>query len=478
MTAPATAALARLGEITGREHFITDSPALAGYEVDGTRPAAAVRPGSAEEVAEIVRFAAAEKLALIACGARTKLGIGAPPARYDVAVDLSRLDRVIAYDPGDLTLGVEPGIGVAKLSAVLAEQGQFLPLAVPYTNRATLGGTLASGVDSPLRQCYGTARDFVLGMEFVTGEGASAKSGGRVVKSVAGYDLHKLMLGALGTLGILTRINFKTFPLPAASRGFLAAFGSLAGALELRRRIVSSPLQPLTLDILSPSLAELFARATPAPPEPQLFARGGAGADETLPLPGPWFPTSDWLLAAGFGGSEKVLQRSADDLARYAAEAGAKSTLVLDDEDRPKVWGRLREAIPLLLEASPAATILKLSLPPANLGPVSEAAAAIAARAGLPCAQLLRGCGVFYLALLPAKAGAGVTASLAAACAEAGKAAEQFGGSATIPWCPRELKPSVSLWWPVRGDLALMKKVKAVMDPHNILAPGRFLGGI
>jgi len=71
-----------------------------------------------------------------------------------------------------------------------------------------------------------------------------------------------------------------------------------------------------------------------------------------------------------------------------------------------------------------------------------------------------------------------VTASLAAACAEVSKAAEQFGGSATIPWCPRELKPSVSLWWPVRGDLALMKKVKAVMDPHNILAPGRFLGGI
>src|SRR5690242_2151884 len=147
-----------------------------------------------------------------------------PPSRYDLAVDMNRLDHVISYDPGDLTLSVESGITVAKLAAALAEHNQFLPLEVPFYDRATIGGTLSSGVDSPLRQLYGTPRDFVLGMEFVTGEGALAKSGGRVVKNVTGYDLHKLMLGAIGSLGIITRINFKTFPLPSATATFIASF--------------------------------------------------------------------------------------------------------------------------------------------------------------------------------------------------------------------------------------------------------------
>ncbi len=124
--------------------------------------------------------------------------MGAAPRQYDLALDLTRLDRVIAYDPGDMTLSVEPGIPLRRIESALAEHRQFLPLVVPFMDRATVGGTIASGVDSPLRQFYGTARDYVLGIEFVTGDGASAKSGGRVVKNVSGYDLHKLMIGALG----------------------------------------------------------------------------------------------------------------------------------------------------------------------------------------------------------------------------------------------------------------------------------------
>ena len=201
-------------------------------------------PASSDEVAEIVKFAAAEKLALVPCGARTKLAMGLVPRQYDLALDLTRLDRVVAYDPADLTLSVEPGITLQKLGAVLAEHKQWLPLAVPYMEHATIGGTIASGVDTALRQMYGTARDYVLGMEFVTGQGAAAKSGGRVVKNVTGYDMHKLMIGALGTLGVMTKINFRTFPLPVATRGFVARFASADGALELRHSIAHSPLNP------------------------------------------------------------------------------------------------------------------------------------------------------------------------------------------------------------------------------------------
>ena len=165
-------------------------------------------------------------MSIVACGARSKLAIGSPPSRYDVALDLTRLDRVMAYDPDDLTLSVEAGVPLRTLAQTLAEHQQFLPLAVPFLDQTTMGGLIASGVDSPLRQFYGTARDFLLGMEFVTGEGVAAKSGGRVVKNVAGYDLHKVMIGALGTLGVITRVNFKTFPMPIQTRGFVARFAT------------------------------------------------------------------------------------------------------------------------------------------------------------------------------------------------------------------------------------------------------------
>ncbi|MGA8143211.1 MAG: FAD-binding oxidoreductase, partial [Candidatus Acidiferrales bacterium] len=252
---------ARLPDIAGAEHVSTDPAVLSGYAVDGKSPTAAVRPGSNEEVVDIIKYAAAEKLGLIPCGARTKLGIGLPPIRYDLALDMSRLDRVIAYDPGDLTLSVEAGVPLRKIAAVLAEHRQFLPLAVPYFDYATVGGTIASGVDTPLRQFYGTARDYVLGMEFVIGEGIHAKSGGCVVKNVTGYDLHKLMIGALGTLGIITRVNFKTFPMPVSSRGFVATFQNLEGAIDMRHRIAQSALTPMTFELLSPRVAELFAGA-------------------------------------------------------------------------------------------------------------------------------------------------------------------------------------------------------------------------
>jgi glycolate oxidase FAD binding subunit len=466
MTAHASTALARLAGIAGAEHIVQDPLLLAPYAVDGVAPLAAVRPGSAEEVAEIVRIAATEKVALIPLGARTKAGIGAPPARYDLALDLARLDRVVAYDPDDLTLGVEAGIPLARLAGLLAAQKQHVPLAVPFAALTTVGGTIASGVDSPLRQLYGTARDFVLGIEFVTGEGNRVKSGGRVVKNVAGYDLHKLLIGSLGTLGVITRVNFRTFPQPLASRGFLASFTSLGDALQLRRRIVESPLAPLTLEILSPEVARTFAEREPLT------------LGEAIPSAAPWLSGAEWTLAAAFGGHEPLLARYAGDLARMAEESHAARAAVLGDAERPAVWGRLREAIPLLLEASPAATMVKMAMVPAAFAAAVERARQIAARNELPAAQLLRAAGAVYVALLPPEKGEETIARLARAVEELRQAATELEASALVEWCPAELKRRVDVWGTPRGDVELMRRLKKVFDPAGILSPGRFYGGI
>ncbi|MFZ0333210.1 MAG: FAD-binding oxidoreductase, partial [Candidatus Acidiferrales bacterium] len=145
MSAPATVHHSRIADIVGARNVITDPEDLAAYSVDALAPQIAARPATAPQVSALVEFAVAENLAVIPTAARTKLSIGLPPARYDLAIDMARLDRVISYDPGDLTLSVEPGIRLARLAKVLAEHNQFLPLAVPFFERATVGGTLASG---------------------------------------------------------------------------------------------------------------------------------------------------------------------------------------------------------------------------------------------------------------------------------------------------------------------------------------------
>ena len=455
MTSPASS-VPRLEKLLGAGQVLTDPAELASYAVDGCIPSAVVQPADAAAVAEVVRFAAAEKLALIPCGARTKLSIGMPPSRYDLAVDLRRLKSVAHYDPGDLTLSVDAGMPLAEIEPLLAAHGQFLPLAVPFWARTTAGGTIASGVDSPLRQFYGSPRDFLLGMEFVSGSGARTKSGGRVVKNVTGYDLHKLLAGSLGTLGIITRIHFKTFPLLPERRGFLAAFSELATALDFRRRIAASPLSPSTLDLLSPEAASLFVPHSP----------------------GDWFSSGRWMLLAGYGGEPVVLARYERDLARLAQESAAIGTAVLDDAARSLVWDRLREAVPLFLEASPAATILKVTLLPAQLREALDLLLATARDGALPAAVLARAMGIVYFALLPNSAGGDTLEKLARFCDSAFTLAQALGGHVSIPWCPLELKRRVNVWGPSRGDFALLQRVKNVFDPAGIFSPGRFVGAL
>jgi glycolate oxidase FAD binding subunit len=455
----------RLPDIVGAAHVINDPAQLAYYEVDGKKPGAAVRPGSREEIAEIVKFAAAENLAMIPTGARTKLGIGLPPARYDVALDMTRFDRLIAYDPADLTLAVEAGHSLSKLVGVLGDHRQFLPLLVPYFSRTTVGGTIAAGVDSPLRQYYGTARDYVLGMEYVTGEGVLAKSGGRVVKNVSGYDLHKLMIGSLGTLGVIVSVNFKTFPSALGSRGFVATFENAERALEMRERAARSALTPLTMEILSPHVAELFAG--------EVAARIGSGAMQPNLI-----SAKHWAFTSGYAGNEKALARYETDYRRMAEELRAVNVTVLDENTRPPAFSRKREFIPIALSASPATTIMKISVLPARMQEALAEAQRAAERNSLEWAAMARGIGVIYLALLPRERDDQSRTRVANATNDILAAAAKLNGHATIPWAPSEWKSALKIWGFARADFAEMQKVKQVFDPQGIMAPGRFVGGL
>ena len=458
MSPAAPASLSRLQEIVGAEHVLIDGEVRAARAVDGLTPSAVVRPADAAQVAEVVRFAAAAKLAVIPSGSGTKLGIGAPPSRYDLALDLSRMNHILAYDPRDLTLGVEPGVRIADLLRTLAEQKQFLPLAVPFADRATLGGIAAANSSSPLRHAFGGVRDFCLGMEFITGDGTASKSGGRVVKNVSGYDLHKLLIGSLGTLGVITRVNFRTFPLPPAQKTFVASFESAEAAFALCRSIARSPLELVIVEVADPRASEIV-----------FSARG-----KVQPAP------KNWLVIATTAGQAPVVERHARDLARLAVEAGAAEFFTLEDAEQSSALEQVREFPRLAAQSSAYAAIFRINALPTAMSRLAITVAEVAARHGLRSATMARAAGIHYAALLSSPDDAAAVEHLTHAAREVFElcATPEIAARAMLEWCPTELKRAVSVWGAPREDFPLMARMKKVFDPSGILAPGRFAGGL
>ena len=452
---------ARLESVAGADRVSAGAEICDKYAVDGVAPSAVVKPASVEEVAEMVRFAKSEKLALIACGNRTKLGIGMPPARYDFALDMTGLNRIAYYDPDDLTLSVDAGIGLADLAETLAKENQFVPLAVPFFEECTVGGTIASGIGSMLRNSYGSGRDFLLGAEFVNDAGALTKSGGRVVKNVTGYDLHKLLIGSLGTLAVITRLNFRTFPIPQSCGRLVATFSSNEAILKFQAAIAKSPLTPNSFQILGPEAAQRL---------------GEFEQERDAPLPS-WFAPGHWHVCVGFEGAEPVLRRYSSDLVQYAKQSGAASCHLLEKSVSESLGGGLRELLKLLSWSGPAATVFKIDMLPAFPVDILRLRE-LANRLAIPCAIFANLPGPLYFALERKALDDGSIATLAQIASSVFEYAASHSGQASILFCHAELKRLVNVWGPARKDAELMRRVKTAFDPQNIFAPGRFVAGI
>lgn len=460
MSPVSEALLSKLEAIVGAEHFSAEWEEVAQFDVDGESPTALLAPADPAQLAEVVRLAAHDGLALLAVGTQTKLDFGGVPARYDLAVLTTRLNRVLSYDPGDLTLTVEAGVRLSDLQKHLAERSQWLPLDPPFAPAGTIGGILAANSTGPLRHGFGTARDFLLGMEFVHGDGTPVKSGSRVVKSVAGYDLHKLMIGSLGTLGIITTLNFRTFPLPPASITLMATFHQMDSALALRAAIGESPLQPRALDVASPRMTRLFNI-------PDDYA---AGTIE--------FPEGRWSVLLSAAGHASVVARHTLDFRHMAESAGALTVINLQGPEETAFWQRVTNGPYEMATLSEADTVMKLTALPSRLSPLLAAIEQAAGNSEMAVATLVRGPGVVYVTLTPDDSDEKTVGRLAAACQAIFEAARAAGGHGLIERCPTELKRAIGVWGASREDLSLMQKVKSTFDPKSIFAPGRYVGGI
>jgi glycolate dehydrogenase FAD-binding subunit len=219
------------------------SGVAAAHLIDGKQPKLVCRPQSVEQIAAALRLCSEAEAAVIPRGGGTAMAIGNLPRRADVVIETGKLNHVIEHDHANLTATVQSGITLNAVQTSLAPEKQFVPLDAPFPERATIGGIVTTNLNGPRRSYYGSVRDLVIGMRVVLASGEQIKAGGKVVKNVAGYDMCKLFVGSLGTLGIVTEVTLRMAPI-AERTATLITSGTLTQAERFTDELSRSQLLP------------------------------------------------------------------------------------------------------------------------------------------------------------------------------------------------------------------------------------------
>jgi glycolate oxidase FAD binding subunit len=431
--------------IVGPPHVLTGAD-CAPYVLDGRTPEAVAVPGSKEEVAAVLLAAAEAGLPVVPWGGGTRMGIGSPPARSSVVVVLTRLNRLLEHEPGDLTATVEAGITLATLQGELGKRGQWLSLDPAQPDWTTLGGVLSSNDAGPRRHLYGSCRDLLIGLTVITAAGAIVKGGGKVVKNVAGYDLPKLFIGAFGTLGVIVEATVKLRPRPDADRLVIARFGHLKEAGAAARAVMASDLLPSALDLLDGE------------------ALRGLGMSGEVAA-----------LLIGVDGILEQVEWQCAEVEHLLRPQGLIDARVLDGADRDAAWrargGLGHGAFP------ETAAVMRWSVLPAQVTEVMEHGAAVAQRAGLRAA-LASHAGVGVVDAVLAGGGRADASAITSVLSEWRALVHAAGGQALIESAPLAVKEQVPVWDDPGPTLRIMQRIKSQLDPNGLLNPGRFVGGI
>jgi len=427
---------------------------IANAIAPGTKIDSIVYPNSQTELAEVIGLASRKRWGVLPMGGGSKLDWGGlvktepmnppypplvrggielsePPflrgAGGIIAVSCDRINHLIDHAVGDLTVTLEAGMKFAQLQEILAKRGQFLPLDPSYAETATMGGIIATGDTGSWRQRYRGVRDCLLGITFVRADGKIAKAGGRVVKNVAGYDLMKLLTGSYGTLGVISQVTMRVYPLPEASTTVILT-GEIADLIQAKQTLLSSALTPTALDLLSTQLGEKLG-----------LGKGLA-------------------LVVRFQNIAASVKEQSSRLLEVGNLLGLKGITYIDN-DEFNFWQRLKEIIfkPVL-----DSTIL------CKIGVTPSAAVNILAELNLADALIHGGSGVGILRFN------GATEMLL----QVRRQCESQGGFLSILKAKPEIKQQLDVWGYQGNALNLMQQIKRQFDPENILSPHRFVGGI
>jgi glycolate oxidase FAD binding subunit len=411
--------------VPGQQVSAEEQPRLS---VDGLLPSSIMRPADAEDAARGLRLCDRAPAAVVVWGGGTQMRLGAEPRRYDVALSTRSMTRLLEYEPADLTCRVEAGMTIDHLQSELRAHGQRLPLDPPHPERGTVGGMVAANANGLSRARYGTVRDWVIGIAVAYPSGKVARAGGKVVKNVAGYDLMKLHIGALGTLGLVAEVNFKVQAQPEAQASLLGHFEASQPAIEAATRLAHQ--------YLAPSASIVLDRTA-------LWACG---------MTADW----RWTLALKLEGYALEVEAARDQAVRVLREAGGH----VEGQDIPAAfWDAARD----WSAPEDDAVLFRAITPIHGLQPVVDAIPVDAHAIAQPASGLVD---------------VRVPANTAAATLQRLRAAAGDQGQIVVQAAPPSLKPALDVWGPPPPGFPIMRALKQALDPNGILNPGRFVGGI
>jgi glycolate oxidase FAD binding subunit len=391
------------------------TPDLASFE-------SVANPATPLEVAEILRGAADDGRAVVPVGGGGALTIGNPTSAAAIGLSTRGMNRIIDYQPTDMTLSVEAGATLADVAAVLAEHGQMLPIEAPLPASATIGGLLATALTGPRRYGGGTLRDVIIGISVSYPDGTVGKAGGLVVKNVSGFDMMRIHYGALGTLGVITSANFKVMPIPRSEFTVTHPLRSLHEAGEILTMLRSPSVRPVSL---------------------VLQLRDGT-----------------WTLIARFEGRESGLKAVASTVTGFLEVRDRH-----DDRESAAFWQRYMDDRAF---ADPAEVRLQVRTWPTGIVGVIDRALSVLY--GTDRAEIEPGIGQAILSWSHTTID---SASLIRSIRDATP-----GISVTVLAAPDEVKKSVDVWGDAPESINLMRRLKQEFDPGRVLNPGRFAGKI
>ena len=435
----------QLAAIIG-EDSVLPADLLSDYTIGFFVPLTTVRPSDADGVAAVMAWANRTGAAVYPSGGRTAALLGNPPARPGIALDLTGLNRVVDFQPADLTVSVQAGVTLAQLNEVLAQDGKHVPMAAPLSDEATVGGTLATGLSGPLRSAYGLPRDWLIGISVVGADGTRTKAGGKVVKNVTGYDLNRLYTGSLGTLAVITEATFKLAPAPTDWAVIVAAFSGVDAAAAAAQNLQGQFYAPLGLHVLTGEATQRIAPAM-AGSALSVAISGGRPAsmkrrvEETTGL---WAPVADTVHVARGDEADGIIRALTD--------------LPADIDSPPAICVRINA------RPSDLGEVLAFADMPPGQGPPPS----VVADVGFGGGRLLWW----------DDAASADPEELAARLRRIQSAAADLGGGAIVERCPDDAKAHLDVWGAEPSGMQIMRRLKRQFDPRNILNPGRFVGGL
>lgn len=426
MTTPTTELTGALESIVGSDH-VTEEPRI---KIDGLQPNVLARPASAAEVARCLKACSELDAAVVPAGLMTWLDCGDPLRGADVVLCLDRMSRVVHYSAPDLTATVEAGLTLGEFNSIANNQRQWLPLDPPGFQTASLGAVAACNSSGALRLGFGTPRDYVIGLKLAHADGAESKSGGQVVKNVAGYDMNKLYVGSYGTLAIITELTFKLRPLAEHNATILVASKDRGALFQLAARVLSSELQPSSI--------VLTRRLSPVP-------ESGS--------------TDDVLLIRFIDSAAAVEHQVA--WVMSSLESSCEGFLLGKDES-VSAWSEVA-----LLGRRPIK--VRMSVPLSATMALFEKAL----RVHLDCVSSVDiGTGIIRLAF------DGANSAVIENIKRLRDSAATVNGTVVIEEGPAEVRREAGAWGDPGSMANLMRSVKTGFDPRSLLNPGKFVLGL